>query len=258
MKESAKVAPQEPLGRDVFLLSLEAPALAAAAQPGQFIMLRVSAGPEPLLARPFSVHGVQGGQVRILYQVVGRGTGLLSQVEPGQELACWGPLGSGFALDIKRPLLVAGGIGVAPLCFAAGRLAEKSAEVSFILGLASAEGYTELVAALQEQAGDMGISLSFTTEDGSLGERGLVTELMPAALEQCDGVLACGPPAMLKSVAGLCAAAGKACQVSLEAPMACGIGACLGCVAPAAGGGYLRVCQEGPVLDADRVDWERL
>jgi len=259
VRKYAKVVSQEPVGAGVFLLRLEAPAVAAATSPGTFVMLRVSGGPEPLLARPFSVHGAEGDHLLILYQVVGRGTEMLSRVEPGRELACWGPLGNGFNLDCQRPLLVAGGMGVAPLWFAARAMAERGAEVSVLFGLAGAGGYSELLAVLQDQAEAGKISLSFTTEDGSLGEKGLVTHLMPQALERADRVLACGPPAMLKAVASLAAEAEVACQVSLEAPMACGVGACLGCVVPAVpGGGYLRVCQEGPVLGAARVDWERL
>ena len=91
-----------------------------------------------------------------------------------------------------------------------------------------------------------------------MGAKGLVTSLLENGVRDCAGVLACGPMAMLKQVAHICAQAGKPCQVSLEAPMACGLGACLGCVVPAAGGGYLRACQEGPVLEAGQMDWERL
>lgn len=250
--ESAKILANEQVGPGVFLLRLEAGSIARAAQPGRFVMLRVSGTLEPLLARPFSIHGVDGDQVLVLSQVVGKGTKMLSRAVVGERLLCWGPLGAGFDLKLKRPLLVAGGMGIAPLAYAAGALA-AGGEVAFLVGLAG--GDTSMLSILQEPLEPQGVSFSIATEDGSLGVKGLVTALLPDALKQCDGVLACGPLPMLKAVADECAKAGVACQVSLEAPMACGVGACLGCVLPAAGGGYVRVCQEGPVLSAQAVDW---
>ena len=101
----AKVSSNQPVGPEIYLLTLEAPDIADAARPGQFVMLRVSPGPEPLLARPFSIHGVDGGKLLILYQVKGKGTKLLAQARPGQELMAWGPLGRGFDLSAKRPVL---------------------------------------------------------------------------------------------------------------------------------------------------------
>ena len=133
----AKVLKNQAVGPQVLLLRLEAPALAREAQPGQFIMLRVGPGPEPLLARPFSVHGVEEGKLSILYQVKGRGTRLLSQARPGAELLAWGPLGRGFNLEVKRPLLAAGGMGVAPLAFVSQRLEEAGAAYEAYYGLAS-------------------------------------------------------------------------------------------------------------------------
>jgi len=252
------------VGPGVHLLRLAAPALAAAARPGQFVMLRVSPGPEPLLARPFSVHGVEDGELLILYQVVGRGTALLQEAVRGQELLTWGPLGRGFELDGQCPALVAGGMGIAPLAFAAERLEQEGAAFSAMYGISSREAFT----AWDAVSGEGGFYLEdwgwrAASEDGSVGARGLVTGLLQEALalpaSQRPGcVLACGPLPMLKAAASLCAEQGVPCQVSLEAPMACGVGACLGCAVPAAAGGYLRACQEGPVMDAAAVDWERI
>ena len=260
---SAVVRGNQPVGPGVYLMTLAAPAIAAEARPGQFVMLRVSPGPEPLLARPFSIHGVQDDQVLVLYQVVGKGTRLLSRAAPGQELAMWGPLGRGFELDAARPALVGGGMGIAPLAFAAERLSAEVDEISLLYGLAGAAGFDPLRQLFAQRLDPAKISLSFATEDGSLGAKGLVTLLLEKSFslppdERPDAVLTCGPLPMLKAVAALCAVHGVACQVSLEAPMACGVGACLGCALPATEGGYVRACQEGPVLPAKHVDWERL
>lgn len=283
----------ELVGPDVYLLRLAAGPIATAARPGQFVMLRVAPGPEPLLARPFSVHGVDGEDLLVLYQVRGRGTALLSQAAPGAELRMWGPLGRGFELNAKRPALVAGGLGIAPLSFVARALEDKGIPFQLLSGGATREAIEGLekrleallrgrlergpveklrsfVAAKTKASGSLSSSTipfsgtcTSTTIDGSYGEKGMVTLSLqnsfslPAAYRP-DAVLACGPLAMLKAVAVMCSEKKAPCQVSLEAPMACGVGACLGCVLPAAAGGYVRVCQEGPVMDAAALDWERI
>lgn len=261
MRFWAKLTRNDMVAPGVRLLGLEAPELAAAAQPGQFVMLRVDPGGDPLLARPFSVYAVEGEELSILYRVVGRGTRRLARLKPdGERLVVWGPLGRPFDLDLERPLLVAGGMGLAPLVFAARRLGEAGREVRGLYG----------VATKRELVGGQPLDLDgyfidslvwrVSTEDGTFGRRGVVTRRLEEVLEQDPpgAVLACGPLAMLKAVAGLCEARQVPCQVSLEAPMACGVGACLGCALPAAEGGYLRVCREGPVLPAQRLDWRRL
>ncbi|MCB2188127.1 MAG: dihydroorotate dehydrogenase electron transfer subunit [Deltaproteobacteria bacterium] len=255
MQQTALVSGQEELGPDVFLLTLEAPDLAQRARPGQFAMLRVDPGRDPLLARPFSIHAVGRGRVAFLYRVVGRGTRTLSRRRPGEEIFLWGPLGRGFDLSAAHPLLVAGGLGAAPLFGAARELLRQHRDFQMLLGLPSITGFSTLVKRLEQAAGPRRLVL--VTEDGSAGERGLVTGPFLDLLPRAGAVLACGPLGMLRAVARLAARQPVACQVSLETPMACGVGACLGCVLPATGGGYLRVCQEGPVLAAGRVDWAR-
>lgn len=259
----AKVSSNEPVGPEIYLLSLEAPAIADAARPGQFVMLRVSPGPEPLLARPFSIHGADGGKLLILYQVKGKGTKLLSRARPGAELLTWGPLGRGFDLDAERPALVAGGMGIAPMAFLAERYSAKVDEVPLLYGLPGIAGMDLLMGLFDKRLNPLQVMPSYCTEDGSFGVKGLVTFLLKSALEddiesKPDLVHACGPLPMLKAVALLCAEFEVACQTSLEAPMACGVGACLGCAIPAAGGGYLRACQEGPVMEASLVDWKKI
>ncbi|MCB2193850.1 MAG: dihydroorotate dehydrogenase electron transfer subunit, partial [Deltaproteobacteria bacterium] len=252
----------QPVGPEIYLLTLKAPAIAEKARPGQFVMLRVSPGPEPLLARPFSIHGVEDGKLLILFQVKGKGTKLLSQARPGAKLLTWGPLGRGFDLSAERPVLVAGGMGIAPMAFAAERLEERGASFEAFYGLASKEALLAWDSVSGEEAFYLeGWGWSGASEDGSVGHHGLVTEPLRTHLEQTSrtgAVLACGPLPMLRAVAKLCAEFDVACQTSLEAPMACGVGACLGCAIPAAGGGYLRACQEGPVMDASLVDWEKV
>jgi dihydroorotate dehydrogenase electron transfer subunit len=287
----ARVAAHDQLGPGLFRLALEAPEIAAAARPGQFVMLRVRHGADPLLARPFSVHGAdhEAGLVHILYRLAGRGTKVLSLTRPGKKLLLWGPLGTGFDLSAPELLLVSGGMGAAPLAFAAQKLREAERPARWVhggegqadclgLGRGLAESHRlalhwlEPGALWDEEASHpppgtpasfLGLPASGSTMDGSFGRPGLVTGVLSEALDHHPGpappaVLACGPLAMLRAVAGLCAGRGAACQVSLEAPMACGVGVCLGCALPSAGGGYLRVCREGPVLPAQAVDWGRL
>jgi dihydroorotate dehydrogenase electron transfer subunit len=287
----ARVEEHEPLGKDLFRLRLKAPEIAATAKPGQFIMLKVRHGKDPLLARPFSIQGVEGVDLFILYRVVGRGTSILSLTRPGKTLALWGPLGTGFDLNVKNPILVAGGMGQAPLEFAARILEDQGKEVQWVHGGPSVLEIKYLIAELTVRLSQAprkstlegfrrfmayksgkldaspkefaGTSVYPATEDGSEGYKGLVTGLLTGLLAEAPSslpvsLLTCGPMPMLKAVTKLAAEHGAPCQVSLEAPMACGIGVCLGCAIPAMGGGYLRACQEGPVMDAARVDWDRL
>jgi dihydroorotate dehydrogenase electron transfer subunit len=283
----ARVIEHEPLGEKLFRLRLRAPKIAEAAQPGQFVMLKVRHGKDPLLARPFSIHGVEGDDLLILFRVVGRGTSILSLTRPGKSLALWGPLGAGFNLNLDNPVLVTGGMGRAPLAFAARVLEQQGKEVQWVHGgpnaaeiealvaeltarlsqaprKSSLEGFRRFMAAKtgQQEAASR-TSVYAATEDGSEGHKGLVTGLLSDLLAEAPSsfpvsLIACGPMPMLKAVAKLAMENNTLCQVSLEAPMACGIGVCLGCVIPQAGGGYLRACQEGPVLLADRVDWNQV
>ncbi len=194
---------------------------------------------------------------------MGGGTRRLARVQVGDHLEVWGPLGTGFLPAGRRPVLVAGGLGAAPLAFLARRLAGGGAElVAGFLG-AARRGELAALAGAFAPPGGAGFRLTLACEEVAPGaEPGLVTAPLARHLgdpgEACDQVHACGPLPMLKAVAALCAERGVPCQVSLEAPMACGVGACLGCAIPAVGGGYLRACSEGPVLDAARVDWGRL
>jgi dihydroorotate dehydrogenase electron transfer subunit len=168
--------------QEIFLLLLTAPEIAQKARPGQFVMLKVATGLDPLLARPFSVHGVEGDDLLILYRLAGKGTRLLAEVGEGQPLTIWGPLGRGFDLGAARPVLVAGGMGAAPLAFAAARLAGAGTQTSFLCGLASAAQSRALLGRLGYLPGAEALTVETASEDGSLGVKGLVTALLPAAL----------------------------------------------------------------------------
>jgi dihydroorotate dehydrogenase electron transfer subunit len=231
--------------------------------PGQFVML--SAGvlaaaerSDPLLPRPMAVYrqrrenGV--AQVEILFKRHGRGTALLAQARAGERVRLVGPLGRGFALPSpgETPLLVAGGTGIASVYELAMRLAEAAQPATVLLGARSAE---DLMAG--DDFGALGGALHIATEDGSRGERGLVTGLLEGELAGAarPRVYACGPTAMMRRVAEIAGAAGAPCAVSLENPMACGFGVCLGCATPLSEGGFALVCRDGPVFDAAAIEW---
>ena len=234
-------------------------------EPGQFAML--SPGPQgaaprsdPLLPRPMAVYRERrengAAEIEILFKRHGRGTALLTGCEPGDRVALVGPLGRGFALPSGRALLVAGGTGIASVYELAARLhARTRGSARVLLGARSA---ADLMGASDFSA--LGVPLEIATEDGSLGARGLVTELLEAALARDAEahVFACGPTRMMQRCAEIAEARGAACSASLENPMACGFGVCLGCAAPLREGGFALVCRDGPVFDARAVAWEGL
>ncbi|HZK25149.1 MAG TPA: dihydroorotate dehydrogenase electron transfer subunit [Oscillospiraceae bacterium] len=220
------------------------------AQPGQFVQVGVTTSYDPFLKRPLSVHDWRAGELTLLYRLAGRGTCLLSAKKVGESVTVVGPLGQGFPLGGQRPaIVVAGGIGAAPLFFLLRSLQAAGKEVTFFYGARSA---AELV--LREQFQALATSYVEATDDGSLGRKGLVTDLLQAALltDKAD-IYACGPEPMLRAVAKLAAGYQCRCYVSLEAQMACGVGACLGCVIPSTNGTYVRVCVDGPVFAAEEV-----
>jgi dihydroorotate dehydrogenase electron transfer subunit len=257
------------LGHGNFLLEFEAPEAIRAMDPAQFFMIGIP-GSEVLLRRPFSVCGVPGtfddaadGTVQVLYKVVGRGTTLLASLKAGAKIDVLGPLGRGFRLPERagaRPVLVAGGIGSAPFPALTVRLAGAGFEPILLYGARSAADLP-----LLDWFRDRCSEVEVTTEDGSLGERGLVTAPLERVIRRIGAedvhLYACGPDPMLRAVAKLALDAGARCDLSLEARMACGFGVCLGCVVPTHGGGpdgdegFERVCVEGPVMDAARMAW---
>ena len=255
-KELAEIIRKEQVAEDIYRFTVKAPDIAAASKPGQFAMVLAGEGMDPLLRRPFSVHQVAEGLVQILLKVIGKGTQVIANMEVGQKMDVLGPIGRGFAIaSDSQHFLVGGGIGIAPLLFLAKRILRKS-EPSSIKVLLGARTKDE-IAVLAEDFESMGLAVETITEDGSLGKQGLVTDLMTDLQhEKQVMVYGCGPHPMLRAVTGACQKNGWGCQVSLEAMMACGLAACLGCaVMKADMKGYVHVCKDGPVFNAGDVAW---
>ena len=244
----------------VYLLWAKAPAIAAAARPGQFVMVRTSDGYNPLLRRPLSIHRVKdNGEIALLYDVVGKGTEWLSQRRVGQNIDLLGPLGNGFAVDSHNLLLVAGGCGVAPLAFLADVTLSEGRRVALLYGADTAERI------FPEGQLPHGLLTIATTEDGSLGRRGLATDFIAEAMalltqtsidtaihDSKIQIFACGPNDMYRAINENNSLKGIAVQVSLEARMGCGLGLCYGCTIETRQG-LKRVCRDGPVFDLTQL-----
>ena len=256
-QQKAEIVRTEKLTADIYRFTLKAPEIAADSSPGQFIMVRTGEGLDPLLRRPFSIHQIaEGGLVQILIKVIGKGTQVLSSLQPGQLMDILGPLGRGFAYSPQyEHYLVGGGIGIAPLLFLAGQLFKKNkpSAVKVFLGARTKDE----IAVIADEFAGMGLGVQTATEDGSLGRHGLVTDLLaPLHGEKQVMVYTCGPYPMLRAVVGISRDRNWSCQASLETIMACGLAACLGCaVLRADMNGYVHVCKDGPVFDADDVAW---
>ncbi len=234
----------------VHLLWLQAPEIAAIAQPGQFVMVRCGHSHDILLQRPFSIHRIDNGeQIAILFNVVGRGTEWLAQCREGDYLYLLGPLGKGFSLkpSSRELLLVAGGIGIAPLVFLAEKALDEVNSITMLMGASN----TSLL--YPRSMLPPSIELVTATEDGSEGRRGMVTELMADFVDRADQIFACGPSAMYKSIAAQHIRR-KLIQVSLEERMGCGLGACYSCTINTKIG-LMQVCRDGPVFELDDILW---
>jgi dihydroorotate dehydrogenase electron transfer subunit len=223
-----------------------------APQPGQFYMLSAAErwgggeGERPFLPRAFSVLRADARELQFLIDDVGPGTKRLSELGPGEDLAIVGPLGNGFARprEDRKPILVGGGVGIAPLAIWQDELRDQATTLLGFRDAAHAAG-----AALLANA-------TVATDDGSVGHHGLVTDLLEDELDRRADeaeVYACGPPAMLEAVRELCSRYEVPAQLALESGMACGFGACFGCVVPTVNG-YIRLCVDGPVLTAAELE----
>ncbi len=242
-----------------YRLSFVAPEVAALAKPGQFIQIRVSrpGANDPLLPRPISIFriGKSAGTITVIYKRVGRGTSLLSGFESGESLGILGPIGNGFTIpeNVRKVALIAGGVGMPPLfCLAETFLQNrKDCYVNLFYGCRSALDVLELDLWSQN-----GVKSFITTEDGSLGERGFITPvfLKEHQKQNFDYIAACGPQPMLKTLQEIALAEEIDGELSLEARMACGVGACLGCTCQTHSG-YKRVCVDGPVFPVKEVVW---
>ena len=240
-----------------FRLVVRAPQIAPLVQPGQFAHLRVLPMNDALLRRPFSIYQVNGDAFSILYKVVGKGTEALSRMRPGEQLNAIGPLGHGFSVPQaggESPLLVAGGYGMAALYLLAQRSPQK--------GLAFVGGRRRVDILCEDEFRALGWDVRATTEDGSHGEKGLVTQPLVTELRRKAAgrkLFACGPTPMLKAVAGIAEKFNLPAELSMDEHMCCGVGVCLTCVIPVKTGDgweYQRTCTEGPVFEARQVAWE--
>ncbi|HEY6000527.1 MAG TPA: dihydroorotate dehydrogenase electron transfer subunit [bacterium] len=249
------------LSSDFRLLDLGWPAGEPDPAPGQFVMVRTREGTDPLWRRPFGVHdfrrGRGGAVLSLLFQVVGPTTRELAACGKGAVVDVLGPHGRGFTLEAPEHWLVAGGRGLAPLYYLA-RLARRAGRPCRVFLGGREAGHVLRVPELERR----GCAVEVSTEDGSRGRRGRVTELLERGLARASrrrraGILvsACGPHGMLAAVASVCAAAGVRARVSVDPLMACGRGLCLGCTVRA-GEGYRLACQHGPVFDAAELSWE--
>jgi dihydroorotate dehydrogenase electron transfer subunit len=265
------------LARDTFRVRFECAEIARSIVPGQFLMLRLAGANDPLIGRAFAFYDTvlaDSGEPRgidVVYLAKGKFTRRLAELGPGQQLDVWGPLGNGFPAEaVEHLMMVAGGIGQTPfVALAAEFLGRRqygtparqvaiSRQVTLCYGARNAE-----MLAGVEDFERLGVDVRLATDDGSCGHHGLVTEVLEQVLDDAADtphrIVCCGPEIMMQAVARLAARRGSPCQVSLETPMACGIGICFTCVAKvkdAAGGwDYKRTCVEGPVFDAANIEW---
>ena len=251
-------------GPDTWLMGFSSASIASGARPGQFLMVQPGKTKDPLLGRPFSIHGIRNKEeVMILYKIAGKGTSLMSAMKEDDNISVTGPLGKSFPYPGQKGpiILVAGGIGVAPLFFLAKTLNKTEKErVRIFLGFPTSQE-----AILVDQLVVSGFNLTLATDDGSLGEKGFITDLLEQYLDNnvsCKSTIyACGPTAMLKKVAQKALNLNLKCYVTLEGHMACGLGICQGCAVKSAGNksdAYYHVCKDGPVFAANLIDWGKI
>lgn len=274
---TAKIISNVEVANAYFQMALECPEIAAIAKPGQFIHLLIDRRCDPLLRRPFTIYTAKDGNIEILFQVIGRGTRLLSQKYPGEEVTVMGPLGNSFQIldGLKTAILVGGGVGVASLMILAEQLKEMGKRAMILIG---AQSSSRILCV--DEFREIGAEVSVSTDDGSCGHQGFVTDLLVNILAHPTKyrlhrkdygsdiisqkfpnciIYACGPDGMLKTVTKIAAEFRIPAQVTLENRMACGLGACLGCVLKMQTAPdefeYKRVCVDGPVFDAQQIVW---
>lgn len=253
-REEAKVVRQEMLEKDIYSLTLATENIAGEARPGQFVSLYTKEGSK-LLPRPISICEIQDNTIRLVYRVVGYGTGEFSGYKEGDTVSVLGPLGNGFTLKDKKAVLVAGGIGIPPMVELAKQLRATYPELPVTAVLGYRDSNTFLVDDISEYA-----DVVIATDDGSLGVKGNVIDAIRQKKIEAKVLYACGPTPMLRGLKGYAEAAGIEAQISLEEKMACGIGACLACVCKTKNIDEhshvhnARICKDGPVFDSREVE----
>lgn len=257
VQESATVVLNEPVSQGVYLMRLESPQIAQTIQPAQFVQILTDPGLSPFLRRPFSALRVTENTFDIIYDVIGPGTGRMQDAKVGDTFNVNGPLGQPFEPPTKkRILLVAGGVGLVPLAFLAWQHPNRRADMVYLMGAANKTRMPQMDALLPED-----LTHFLATDDGSIGHNGFVTELISEHIIPNDTtILTCGPHPMMARVAAIAAELDIPCYASLENHMACGFGACVGCVVEyktyeTDDRRYRRACIEGPVVDAHAIVW---
>lgn len=250
VSEEAMVVSVADIAEGMKRMVLRAPSIARSARPGQFVMVSTEAK-DALLARPLGVSGADpaGGSVTLRFAVVGKGTGWLAGRRKGDTVRIYGPLGHGFTTGAKDCILVGGGTGLAPLFFLKEAIEREGGKALLLAGA------KDRMCLMESDVLEVGCIVA--TEDGSMGELGLVTGPLKRLIAErrFDMVYACGPVPMLKAVKQVCVKAGLPLEVSLETRMGCGVGACNGCTCDQAekDGAWLKVCKDGPVFRAEEV-----
>lgn len=252
--EDFLVQATEQLSDRHWLMRLRSSSALPEMNPGQFVQVRIDDSPTTYLRRPISINMVdyERDEILLLVAAIGEGTRRLVRKKPGEKVNCLLPLGNGFTMPRstdERVLLVGGGVGIAPLLFFGKRLVETGVRPSFLLGARTADELLE-----KNMFSELG-DLYLTTEDGSEGEKGYVTNHSILKEKQFDRIATCGPKPMMMSVARYAKQNDIACEVSLENDMACGLGACLCCVEDTTDG-HICVCTEGPVLNIKKLLWQ--
>jgi len=244
----AEILENQPVNPGIYRLTVDAKEIAGTAQPGQFIQVLIDRS-FLLLRRPFGAADVdpEKGTLTMYYRTIGKGTQELSRMKTGESINCLGPLGNGFACDAQRPLLIGGGMGLAPLLFLARRFSGKS---DVLMG-----GRNHQEVFWSDLFHFHCSNVFVMTDDGSAGKKGFPTQLLPQILEKgsYDRIYVCGPQIMMAKVSEIAASHDVPCQVSLERRMACGLGACLSCGITTRDGQRKKVCKDGPVFWAEEV-----
>jgi len=256
-QHQCRILSQTKISEDIYSLSLKSNEIARTSSPGQFVHVRIGKGMDPLLRRPLSIHRVDSkkGEIKLLYRIVGRGTKLIQSLEQGDMLDIIGPLGTGFCFDrpFSHALIAAGGMGSAPVFFLIDKLLELKKRITFFWGVKNKREIFDL-----KDLRNSGLGVRIATEDGSMGEKGLVTDILQSFLAEhsedrsLEGFV-CGPRGMLKQVQKMAETTVFDWQVSLEERMACGVGVCMGCGVKMKQGGYKMVCSDGPVFNLREI-----
>jgi dihydroorotate dehydrogenase electron transfer subunit len=265
--EKAKIISNKQIAPDFFKMTVASAYLAKTSKPGQFLEVRCSRELDPLLRRPLGIHRILKNGIEMLYEVVGKGTKILSQKRPDETVEILGPLGNGFILNPNRDaILIAGGIGVAPLLALAEKItdsAERTADRKKLTVIIGARSKSHINC--ESDFNKTGCKTIVCTDDGSKGKKGLVTDVLKGLFPRTQDlgsstlIYACGPNPMLKAIWAMALEKEIPCQFSFESHMACGVGVCLGCPVKVRKGlidfEYKMVCKDGPIFNAGEILW---